>query len=401
MSRFTSIPVAPPNPVLGLSRECQLDPSPNKINLTVGAYKDENGKACVLPSVRAAEGIVYNENAGHEYLTQDGYAPFLKVAQELLFGENSNIINEKKVYTIQSISGTGSLRLGAEFLKTFYPNSKIYMTNPTWGNHPTIFQYAGMKVDYYRYLDSSGSALDFDGMITDLKSCPMDSIILLQMCAHNPTGVDPSTEQWDQIADVCKERNLFPFFDNAYQGFVIDPDTDAYSVRTFAKKGISMLAACSFSKNFGLYGERTGVLHAVVQNEDEIIGVGSQLRQMARPIYSTCPAFGARIVATILGDPVLKKQWLGECKAIADRMLGVRDQLYNELVAKNVKGKWEHVKIQNGMFSYTGLNEETVRRLKEVYHIYMLKSGRVNIAGLNDSNIHTFIDALLSILGTN
>jgi aspartate/tyrosine/aromatic aminotransferase len=251
-------------------------------------------------------------------------------------------------------------------------------------------------------LDSSGCALDFAGLIEDLRGFPEGSIVLLHLCAHNPTGVDPTSEQWTQILDVIKERRLLPFFDNAYQGFVSGcPHVDSAPARAFAETGLEMIVACSFAKNFGLYGERIGALHVVTASPADVPKVASQLRVVSRALWSTCPLHGGRIVGRVLSDPALKTLWERECKAMAERLSGVREKLYHALVRLNVKGTWEHVIKQRGMFSYTGISPEVVQRLKEQNHIYMLSNGRISLAGLNDSNIERFADALLQAVGTN
>jgi aspartate/tyrosine/aromatic aminotransferase len=339
----------------------------------------------------------------HEYLPQDGDAKFLEVSQKFFFGEESNVLLNGRAYTIQGLSGTGSLLLGLTFIKKFFPEeTTVYMPDTTWGNHPSMCNAAGLKLKRYRYLDSTGCALDFDGLLADISACDTGSVILLHMCAHNPTGVDPSDEQWLKILDVIKSKNLLPFFDNAYQGFVTgDAVKDAMPARLFAETGLEMIAACSFAKNFGLYGQRVGALHMVTSTPDNIPTVQSQLRVISRSLYSTPPLHGARIVARVLGTPELKSMWESECKGMADRLTSVRTILHAQLVQLNVKGTWDHIIAQRGMFSFTGLSADAVKRLKEEHHVYMLGNGRISLAGLNDSNIERFAKAILQILGTN
>lgn len=374
-----------------------------KIDLTIGAYRDNEGRPKVLDAVREAEKMIFNEALNHEYLPQDGEAKFLDVSQKLFFGEDSNVLHEKRAYSIQGLSGTGSLLLAFTFIKKFFPaSSKIYIPSTTWGNHPSMCAAAGLDVMRYRYLDSTGCALDFDGLLADISACPEGSVILLHMCAHNPTGVDPSDDQWRQILDVIKSKKLLPFFDNAYQGFVSgDPNKDAMPARLFADTGLEMIAACSFAKNFGLYGERIGVLHMVSSTTENVPKLASQLRAISRSLYSTPPLHGARIVARVLSTPQLKSMWESECKGMADRLSGVRSQLHTKLLGKNVKGTWDHIVAQRGMFSYTGIPADVIKRLKDEYHIYMLSNGRISLAGLNDSNIDRFAEALLETMGSN
>jgi aspartate aminotransferase len=371
--------------------------------MCIGAYRDENGKPQVLPSVRAAEDEIHRRQFNHEYLSQDGFAEFNAAAQKLMFSENHVVLKEKRVFTCQSVSGTGSLRLCMEFIKSSMPKDiTVYIPSVTWGNHPAMLEAAGIKMVEYSYLDKAGTGLDFAGMLNDISQCPPGSIVLLHAIAHNPTGVDPSVEEWDQLREVMRERRLLPFFDNAYQGFVSgDPQQDAYAVRSFAKMGMEMLIACSFSKNFGLYGERVGCVHVVTSDPKLCESVASQLRASSRTLYSSCPTFGARIVATILGDENLTAMWAADCITMSSRLNGVRQSLYSRLVKLNVKGTWEHVIKQRGMFSYTGIPKEAVQRLKDEYHIYMLGNGRISLAGLNKGNIERFCNALVEVLGTN
>jgi len=401
-SFFANVPLEPPNPILGVSRLCNQDSSPEKIDLVIGAYRDEHGKPKVLDCVREAEDIVHAKKFDHEYLGQDGLPEFVSSSQVLLFGEGAKVLKDGLVFSIQSLSGTGSLRLGADLLAAHFKGRVCYIPSTTWGNHPVLFSSAGVPHKTYRYLDGSGCALDFAGLIEDFGAMPEGSVVLLHNCAHNPTGVDPTEDQWREILRVMQERKLFPYFDNAYQGFVSGcPATDAFSVRMFADAGVEMLVACSFAKNFGLYGERVGVLHVVTAHIDALPLVSSQLRALSRALYSTCPTYGARIVATILSDPARRAAWEAQCKGMADRLNAVRRRLFDELVAQNVKGTWQHVITQRGMFSYTGISAAAVDRLQKEYHIYMLGNGRISLAGLNDSNISRFVSALAVILGTN
>ena len=403
MSIFVDVPQAPANPILGLALTCDKDDNPNKINLTLGAYRDENGKPVVLPSVRAAELKITEAHVNHEYLKQDGLDDFTSASQKLMFGEQSSVVKEGNCFTIQSISGTGAIRLGLELIKKHMPGIKgVYLPQVTWGNHPQMVKDLGLELNTYSYLDDAGTGLNFEAMIRDIRNIPDGYAILLHAVAHNPTGVDPTDDNWRELLDVIKQKKLFLFFDCAYQGFVSgDPEIDAFAVRLFAEQGLEMVVACSFSKNFGLYGERTGALHVVSSSQDALKSCASQLRAISRVLYSTCPSFGARIVSTVLNDPVTKAQWQKECCMMATRLNEVRKDLYDQLVAANVKGTWEHVIKQRGMFSYTGLSKEVVNKLKEEYHIYMLTDGRISLAGLNTNNTPTFVKALLECLGTN
>lgn len=401
-SFFDNVSLAPPNSILGVALECKNDSYSKKIDLTIGAYRDENGKPSVLKSVRDAEIALIEQNLDHEYLSQDGHAEFNRLSQILMFGEESPVIAEGRVFSIQGISGTGSLRLAADFIAQFMPGKKVFIPDTTWGNHPAILEASRIPQGEYRYLDGSGCRLDFKGLMEDFRSFPDGSCVILHACAHNPSGVDPTTDQWREILTVFQEKGLLPWFDNAYQGFVSgDPTEDAFAVRLFVESGLETIVACSFAKNFGLYGERCGSLHFVARSASALPPIASQLRVISRVLYSTCPAQGARIVALILGDPTRRAQWLTDCRAMAERLNGVRKLLFDTLVRLNVKGEWRHVIEQRGMFSYTGISAPTVARLKQDYHIYMLGNGRISLAGLNAGNCDQFVSALADILGHN
>lgn len=325
MSIFSNIAEAPPNSVLGLALECKLDTFTEKVNLTVGAYRDEEGKSVTLPSIREAEKRVYEANEGHEYLTQDGLEAFTKCAQGLFFGEDSDVLKENRCYTIQAISGTGAIRLGADFISTHLKGREVFIPDTTWANHRALFEAAGCAVGTYKYLNDAGLGLDFEGFLGSLRTLPSGSVVLLQLCAQNPTGVDPTMDQWVSVMEVVKEKCLVTFWDSAYQGFVSgDPYVDGAPLGLWTQAGLPMFAAQSFSKIFGLYGERTGALHVVAESSGLLTAIASQLRVLSRANYSTCPAYGARLVSTILSDPGLKATWLKDCKNIADRIRGVR-----------------------------------------------------------------------------
>eukprot|EP01038_Epipyxis_sp_PR26KG_P008424 gene8424-11392_t len=396
MEFFASVTAVPPNTILGLALACKNDPFPNKINLTIGAYRNDQGQPVVLDCVRKAEAFIQSQNFDHEYLVQDGNPEFLRSSKELMFGDSCQL----PVYSIQCVAGTGALRLGVDLIKSIFPNKKCYIPAVTWPNHPVILDSAGVARSLYRYLDDSGCSLNINGLLEDLENCPPESVILFHACAHNPSGVDPTDADWLQIRDVVVRRNLLPFFDNAYQGFVSgDPEVDAFAVRLFAKSGINMIVACSFSKNFGLYGERLGVLHVVTSNQVEAENICTNLRALARALYSTCPTYGSRIVAKILNDEELKEEWHRECSSMANRINSIRIQLHNKLVEERVVGEWSHIAKQRGMFSYSGISRDAVIRLRTEFHIYMLEDGRISLAGLNSSNLDNFVNAIVSVVG--
>lgn len=366
----------------------------------MGAYRTDEGKPYYFPVVRKAEEIILaDQTANKEYLPIDGLAKFRELASKFLLGDDHPAIVEKRVCTVQSLSGTGALRLGAEFIKKFMPGRCVYLPNPTWGNHNAIFSEAGMEIRQYRWYKADTCALDFEGLKEDMTNAPEGSIYLFHTCAHNPTGVDPTQEQWDEIADLCVAKKLVPFFDTAYQGFASgDLVADGYSVRLFARKGIEMLAAQSFAKNMGLYGERVGTINIICHDEETAVRVLSQMKIIVRKMYSNPPIHGAKIVATILGDPTLFNEWVEELKAIVGRILTMRQSLYDALQANECPGSWEHIIKQIGMFSFTGLDPDQSDRMLNMHHIYMLRTGRISLAGLTSGSVQYVADCIKEVV---
>ncbi|CAN1218727.1 Aspartate aminotransferase 3, chloroplastic [Linum perenne] len=332
-SVFSHISRAPEDPILGVTVAYNKDPSPIKLNLGVGAYRTEEGKPLVLNVVRKAEQMLVNDRSRvKEYIPIVGLADFNKLSARLIFGADSPVIRENRITTVQCLSGTGSLRVGGEFLARHYHQKTIYIPLPTWGNHPKIFTLAGLSVKTYRYYDPATRGLNFQGMMEDLGSAPSGAVVLLHACAHNPTGVDPTSQQWEQIRRLLRSKSLMPFFDSAYQGFASGSlDTDAESVRIFAADGGELLLAQSYAKNMGLYGERVGALSIVCKDADVAGRVESQLKLVIRPMYSSPPIHGASIVAAILKDSNLYNEWTVELKAMADRIISMRKQLFEAL----------------------------------------------------------------------
>ncbi|KAI9666969.1 MAG: aspartate transaminase aat1 [Alyxoria varia] len=363
-STWSQVPQGPPA-ILGITEAFKADSHTQKINLGVGAYRDDKGKPYVLPSVRAAEKKVVDSASDKEYAGITGVPAFTKAAANLAYGPDSAPIKEDRVMITQSISGTGALRIGGAFLERFYPGSKkIYIPTPSWANHNAVFKDSGLQVEKYRYYNKNTVGLDFEGMIADIKALPKGSIVLLHACAHNPTGIDPTTEQWKIISDVVKEGQHYPFFDMAYQGFASgDTDRDAFAVRHFIKEGHQLCLAQSFAKNMGLYGERVGAFSIVCASAEEKKRVDSQLKILVRPLYSNPPIHGARIASEILNDPSLNKQWLGEVKGMADRIISMRALLKENLEKLGSKHDWSHITNQIGMFAYTGLKPEQMDTL--------------------------------------
>jgi len=378
------------------------DSHPEKINLGVGAYRTEDGKPFVLQSVKKAEEIILNSGKyNKEYLPIDGLLDFTYCAANLLFGVELMQNYSKRFVTVQSLSGTGALRIGAEFIKKFFPaNTVLYMSEPTWPNHKGICNATGISFKTFRYYDRETNRLDFNGLCQDLKAAPDRSVILLHACAHNPTGVDPTVEQWETLANLLKEKNHFPFLDCAYQGFASgDPDRDAQSVRMFVRKGFEFLVTQSFAKNFGLYGERIGALTVVCANEMVVKPVRSQLKLLIRPNYSNPPLHGALIVYLVLSNPQLFEEWKAEVKTMAGRILQMRQLLYDALKERSID--WPHVINQIGMFSYTGLNAKQVEILTGKHHIYLTADGRISLAGLSKKTVPILANAIVDALASS
>uniref|UniRef100_A0AC35TRW4 Aspartate aminotransferase n=1 Tax=Rhabditophanes sp. KR3021 TaxID=114890 RepID=A0AC35TRW4_9BILA len=393
---FGDVPMGPPDAILGVTEAFKKSSHPKKINLGVGAYRDDNGKPWVLPSVRKAEAIVLARNPDKEYAGIVGMPAFNTNAAKLAFGHDSEIVKEGRNATVQSISGTGALRVGAVFLSKFHSGPKVvYQPAPTWGNHVPIFNTTGVEVKQYRYYDKATCGFDEKGCLADLAKIPEKSIILLHACAHNPTGVDPTFEQWQKIEEVVKARNLFVFFDMAYQGFASgDVNVDAKAVNYFVSKGHKICLAQSFAKNMGLYGERVGAYTIVCEDKTEADRVLSQLKIQIRPVISNPPIHGARIASEILSDSVLRKEWLGNVKTMAERIIGMRSQLKCLLEKEGSSRNWNHITDQIGMFCYTGITPEQVKQLASEHGIYMTNDGRISVAGVCSNNVQHLAESL-------
>lgn len=393
LSAWSAVPAGPPDPILGVTEAFKADKDPRKINLGVGAYRDEHGKPYVLNSVKKAEEIVISSKPDKEYLPITGLADFTKNAAKLAYGADSAPLTQGTISVTQSISGTGALRIGGAFLARHYPHAKIiYLPTPSWGNHTPVFRDSGLEVRGYRYFDKSTVGLDFEGLKADLQAAPEQSIVLLHACAHNPTGIDPTHEQWKEISNIVKEKKLFPFFDMAYQGFATGSiANDAFAVRHFVAEGHQVALAQSFAKNMGLYGERVGAFSLTTADPEEKARVDSQLKIIIRPMYSNPPLTGARIANTILSNQALYGEWEVEVKSMAERIISMREKLYNMLTHDlKTPGEWGHIKSQIGMFSFTGLTPPQTQALAEKAHVYMTKDGRISMAGLNSGNIEHF-----------
>ncbi|KKA26107.1 hypothetical protein TD95_003124 [Thielaviopsis punctulata] len=393
------VPQAPEDALFGLQRSYRADTDPNKVDLGIGAYRDDNAKPWVLPVVKKASLaealLAADPELNHEYAPILGVPAFTTKAAELILGAGSPAIAEKRVASVQTISGTGAVHMGALFLSKFYRgNRQVYISNPTWPNHNQIFTNVGLPVVAYPYFDKATRGLDFDGMIKSISDAPDRSVILLHACAHNPTGVDPTQEQWKQIAAVLKQKNHLPFFDCAYQGFASgDVVRDAWAVSHFIEQGFDLIVAQSFAKNFGLYGERAGCFHTVASPAsfaaDSAVAtrVASQLAILQRSEISNPPLYGARIVALILGDEALTAEWKENLRTMSGRIIAMRAALRKKLEELKTPGSWNHITDQIGMFSFTGLTLEQVLHIREKSHIYMTNNGRASMAGLNSRNV--------------
>lgn len=402
-SKFSGVENAPPIEVFALTKAYTEDPFLQKVNLGVGAYRTDEGKPWVLPVVRQVEKLMADDmTLNKEYLPVLGYEPLAASATRMLLGPDSPSLKEGRATGVQCLSGTGALRVGAEFLARIAKHKVVYSSNPTWGNHSLVFLNAGFEsYRSYRYWDEAKKGLDFDGMIEDLKNAPADSVIILHACAHNPTGIDPTKEQWKQIADVIEERGLFTFFDSAYQGFASgDLDNDAWAVRYFDSRGFEMVCSQSFAKNFGLYNERVGNLTIVTKDAAVIAPVRSQITLLVRANYSNPPQHGARIVGTVLNDPALNEQWKGHIKTMAERIIAMRAGLRERLEKLGTPGTWNHITDQIGMFSFTGLGPLAVEKLISEHHIYLLKGGRISMCGITTQNVDYVAECIHKVVTT-
>ncbi|KAF9893348.1 hypothetical protein FE257_011780 [Aspergillus nanangensis] len=408
---YLCISEMPPDPAFGLIAQYEADASPNKVSLIQGAYRDENGRPWILPCVKAAEQRLHLQ-ANHEYLPITGSPALLDKAKDLVFGSEI-MASATTITAIQTVSGTGANHLAAAFLATHLHPQHVFLPDPTWINHRAVWATAAPQVvqKAYPYYSATTRALDIAGMLSTLESCAVpNDVLVLQACAHNPTGLDLTRSQWSLVAAVVKRKRLFVVFDNAYQGFATgNPDADAWAIRHFVKEVIEkgeesdnhqpgMFVAQSFSKNFGLYGERVGVLHLVVPQHLSVRSAGSQLAALSRAEYSTPPRFGASIVEAVLGDEELRGQWVRDLETMSSRLKRMRFLLRSSLEKRGTPGDWAQVEEQIGMFSYTGLRREQVGQLRDEYHVYLMPSGRASICGLTEENVDYVADAIHQVL---
>jgi aspartate/tyrosine/aromatic aminotransferase len=356
--------------------------------VSIGAYRTDEGKPLVLNCVKEAEKMIVNDSSlNKEYLPQRGDVSYVALCQQMLFGEDSQLLKDGVVATAQTLSGTGALRLGAEFMKRYAEGKAVYVSTPTWGTHNSIMAHAGVECKSYRYWDAGNRNLNLAGMLEDIEAAPEGSVIMLHAAAHNPTGVDPTKEQWDQIQEVCTKKKHVCWFDSAYQGFATGClEKDAYAMRNFANAGLPLFVSQSFAKNFGLYGERVGTFSLTCGSPDTVKAVMSQLDLIIRNLYSNPPKHGANIVKTVLSNPALYQQWRDELLAMSMRIQDMRAMLFKELTELGTPGNWTHITSQIGMFSFTGLTPAQSKAMVEKHHIYMLGNGRISMAGVTSSN---------------
>ncbi|MBB5216971.1 aromatic amino acid transaminase [Parapusillimonas granuli] len=397
-SLFESVELAPRDPILGLNEQYNADTRPGKVNLGVGVYYDDEGRIPLLQAVRKAEEARVEAHAARGYLPIEGIPGYNKGAQTLLLGENSPLVAAGRVLTAQALGGTGALKIGADFLKQILPGSKVAISNPSWENHRALFERAGFTVETYPYYDAATHGLNFDAMLAAFKAMPEETIVVLHACCHNPTGVDPSLEQWARIADVIKARNLVPFLDIAYQGFGEGLEQDAAVVRMFAERDMTMFISSSFSKSFSLYGERVGALTLITSSKEESGRVLSQLKRVIRTNYSNPPTHGGTVVSMVLNTPELFALWVDELAAMRERIRSMRAQLVEKLKAQGVKQNFDFVLQQRGMFSYSGLTSDQVDRLRDEHGVYAVASGRICVAALNSRNIDYVAQSIAKVL---
>ncbi|MDM4768138.1 amino acid aminotransferase [Pelomonas sp. SE-A7] len=387
------------DPILSLNEAFQKDPRQNKINLSIGIYFDDDGRIPMLDSVRKAELAVVADAGARPYLPMEGAANFREAVQALLFGAEHPARKEGRIVTIQSVGSSGGLKVGADFIKRYFPASPIYVSDPTWDNHRAVFEGSGIEVKTYPYYDASTGGVRFAEMLEAIRALPAKSVVLLHACCHNPTGVDLSPLQWDELIPVLQERELLPFLDLAYQGYGDGLDEDAFAIRAMLDAGLSFFVANSFSKSMSLYGERCGALSVVCPDAAQAQLVLGQLKFMIRRNYSNPPLHGGQVVARVLSDPALRTLWEGEVAEMRVRIHAMRNALYEVLAAKLPGRNFDYFLTQRGMFSYTGMSPEQVDRLRNEFGVYLVRSGRMCVAGLNTKNVEATAQAMAAVLG--
>lgn len=387
------------DPILSLMERFQADPRSDKVNLSIGLYYDEAGIIPKLPAVAAAEKRLAAEPCGASlYLPMEGLRPYRQAIAPLLFGEQHPALRDQRIATIQTLGGSGALRVGADFLKRYFPSSKVWVSNPTWENHVAIFKGAGFEVGTYPWFNVQTGGVNFEALLEKLNTLPAKDIVLLHPCCHNPTGADLTPAQWDAVIDILKARELIPFMDIAYQGLGSGMEQDAYAVRAAASRGLPVLVSNSFSKIFSLYGERVGGLSVVCDSQPEAERVLGQLKSTVRCNYSSPASYGAQLVSQVLNDPELRASWLSEVESMRRRIIEMRKNLINTLKQALPERNFDYLLTQRGMFSYTGLSRSQVERLREEFGIYLIASGRMCVAGLNSRNVQRVAQAFAQVM---
>ncbi len=395
---FEKFTAAPPDAILGMTDAFRKDPNPQKINLTVGVFKDSHGNTPILASVKEAERRLFEAEKTKSYLPIEGPAAFNNATQQLLFGADHDIVRKQRAATIQAPGGTGALRVAADTIAKLMPGATIWISDPTWPNHPSIFQAAGLKVKTYPYFDPKTNGVAFDALLETVRAIPSGDVLLLHGACHNPTGVDLSRTQWQTIADIMVANKVLPIIDFAYQGFAAGLQEDAVGVHVMCDKVPELMIANSYSKNFGLYNERVGALTVVAQDSVAAETLLSHVKQAIRANFSSPPAHGSAIVTTILNDPQLRAQWEAEVGVMRDRINGVRHLFVETLNEKGVERDFSFITRQRGMFSFSGLNPEQVKVLRDKYAIYIVGSGRINVAGMAESSMDYLCAAIAEVI---
>ena len=386
------------DPILSLNEDFQKDPRPHKVNLSIGIYFDDQGRIPVLDCVRRAEAQMLEQSGPKPYLPIEGAADARRAVQALLFGAGHEAVGSGRIATLQTIGSSGGLKVGADFLKRWFPDSQVWVSDPTWDNHRAMFEGAGLKVHAYPYYDAASGGLDFDAMLDTLQSLPPRSVVLLHACCHNPTGVDLSRAQWEALIPVLRQRELLPYLDLAYQGYGDGIAEDAFAPRALAAAGLRFFIANSFSKSMSVYGERCGALSVVCADAAEAERVLGQLKATVRRNYSSPAIHAAGIIARVLGDPALRANWEADVAAMRGRILAMRRSLHGVLSAKLPGRDFGYFLSQRGMFSYTGLSAAQVDRLREEFGVYLIRSGRICVAGLNTGNVERTAEAMAAVL---
>jgi len=395
---FEVVKTAPSDPILGLTDAFKKDPRPQKINLGVGIYKTDQGETPVLDCVKKAEALLLDNEKTKSYLSIEGNAAYAKCVQALLFSPQSEIISCQRAATAQAPGGTGSLRIAADFMVSQLGIKRIWVSDPTWANHGNIFKAAGLEIVQYTYYNAETKSLDFDGMLESLSQTAQGDAVLFHGCCHNPTGIDPTAQQWQQIADLAAKQQVLGLFDFAYQGFGVGIEEDALGLRIFAETNQELLVANSFSKNFGLYNERVGAVTLVAKNQEVATSAFSQIKGIIRSNYSNPPSHGAAVVATILNDEALTALWHQEVALMRQRIHQMRVLFVKTLKEKGAQGDYTFITNQCGMFSFSGLNKDQVARLREEFAVYIVGSGRISVAGMTTKNMDALCHAITNVL---